>query len=92
MNNTCSAKIAKNLEVTSWVVLKLATILTSITLGVIVYHRRRLKKHHIFSFNIILADFMAAFVQEMFQLAYSLLFYDPVSLLSILVIVSYMID
>ena len=61
MYHHCStASIERGLLVATWSSLLLATILTSITLGVIIYHRRRLKQHHIFSFNIILGDFIGA--------------------------------
>ena len=60
MYDNCTASIERGLQVATSSALGLAYILTSITLGVIIYHRRRLKQHHIFSFNIILGDFIGA--------------------------------
>ena len=58
---SCSKIIKIALICTGCSALGLATILTSITLGVIVHHRDRFKQHHIFSLNIILADFIGVF-------------------------------
>ena len=56
----CSEKILKGLIYTETVMLGLATIITLSTLCVIIHRRRRFQRHHIFAFNIILADFLAA--------------------------------
>ena len=75
-NDTCSDNILRSLFVVEWVVLGLATILTTITLSVIIYHRHRFQRHHIFAFNIILADFIGAVCLDIHYLAISGRFRD----------------
>ena len=60
MNDSCTLDIETGLKVTYYIALGLGNILTSVTLGLIIYHRQRFKRHHIFPFNIILADFITA--------------------------------
>ena len=61
--------ILRGLVVVQCMLLGLATPVTATTLGLIIYHRHRFKQHHIFAFNIILADFIAAVCLDMYYIA-----------------------
>ena len=55
----CYSRVVKGLWIASETGLGLSAILNAITLIVIIYHRQRLKCHHIFPCNLIFATFIA---------------------------------